>query len=409
MVLAGSGCGHDGDLIWTSTAATAEAIELFQTKQTRINAISGVCAGPTAKLTGDPHVTPFGGAKYDCHGHGEFVIAMANEEDPLSIHGRFVRVRDTPKPTITKAVAFKVVADVPIIQATLPGSKIGGKCPFTFTFGKDETPIDDIFAFVEENFNGAVTVFEEDKNYVFTYPEAEARISITAGGIGARCVVNSNVCLTPENHGGAANIFGLLGSPDEDPDNDWKGRNGTIYEYPAICSIEDPTNVEKKQCKSAMKSEGHEYCMEEWCVGHADNSLWSNETHAEYNECLNRDADDFFDDDSVDPEIQEACEDVEEPEDCEVDCGLVVDEGGNLTECVLDIINATLPVMPPTNATNVTMNTDTATIAPTIMPDVPSDDEKGSSESSGSLGDPHCKFLSSSEWFLFVSEGNGYV
>ena len=205
----GSGCGHDGDLIWTSTEATAEAIQTYSVRKTQAASISGVCVEAKGKISGDPHFTTFDNFRYDCQGHGEFVIAMSKGSDPLAIHGRFVRVIESKiKPTITKAVAIKVVDEVPIIQVTAPDQKINGNCPFTFTMGREETliPTEEIVSFVNENYNGTVNAFSNGKNIIFTYPGVNARIQITAGGGGNRCVLNTNLCLTPESHGGAENI-----------------------------------------------------------------------------------------------------------------------------------------------------------------------------------------------------------
>ena len=325
-------------MVWTSTAANAEAIAAYKTRMTQAASISGVCVGNKARISGDPHFTTFDNFKYDCQGHGEFVIAMSKGNDPLAIHGRFVRVRESSaKPTITRSVAIKVADEVPIIQVTAPPQKINGKCPFTFTMGKEETliPTEEIVSFFSENYNGTVTAFSNGKNIIFTYPETGTRVQITAGGGGNRCVLNTNLCLTPEAHGGAENIVGLLGSPDGNKENDWMTRDGSVVPPPEICDIPDPTNSEAKQCKSARNREGHEWCMDNWCIGHVDNSLWGEESHAQYNECENRQPDGFFDNiDDVDPAIVEACEDAEDPEGCVMDTLIAVEEGEDVTDFV---------------------------------------------------------------------------
>jgi len=329
-------------LIWTSTEATAEAIAEYNAKATQAAAISSVCVGgATGRVSGDPHFTTFDNYKYDCQGHGEFVIAMSTGSDPLAIHGRFVRVTDSKlKPTITRSVAIKVVDEVPTIQVTAPPQKINGKCPFTFTMGEAETviPADEIISFLDTNYNGKVYAFTNGKNIILTFPSALARIQITGGGGGSRCVLNTNLCLTPESHGGAANIVGLLGSPDGDTDNDWMNRDGTITSQPDICEVPNPTNSEVKHCRREKNTLGHEWCMDNWCVGHANNSLWGEESHAEYNECENRQPDTFFEDvEDADPAITEACEDAEDVDGCIMDTIICVEEGGTIQECA-DII-----------------------------------------------------------------------
>jgi len=411
----GSGCGHDGDLIWTKTAATDEAIAAFKLRKTQASAITGVCTGPKGRISGDPHFTTFDNYRYDCQGTGEFVIAMSKGSDPLAIHGRFVRTRATSaKPTITRSVAIKVVDEVPVIQVTAPPQKIDGKCPLTFTIGKDETPITEgIVAYVDANFNGALTAFSNGKNIIFTYDGVDALVQISAGGGGNRCVLNTNLCLTPESHGGAGNIVGLLGSPDGIKENDLMGRDGTIVPLPQVCDIPNPTNAEVKQCKSARNREGHEWCMENWCIGHADNSLWGEESHAQYNECDNRDPDGFFDNlDDVDPAIVEACEGTDDPDGCVLDTMVAIEEGENLSTFVQTIVDEdqdsnfvdNLGEGDPTEAMDgwdgpVLSNASAIEIELPLpdVPDIPDeptdtgDEPQEVSESSGSLGDPHCK------------------
>mmetsp|Transcript_7090 Transcript_7090/g.16565 ORF Transcript_7090/g.16565 Transcript_7090/m.16565 type:complete len:1051 (+) Transcript_7090:2086-5238(+) len=412
----GSGCGHNGDLVWTSTPATAEAIAGYQLRMTQAASISGVCLESKGRISGDPHFTTFDNFRYDCQGHGEFVIAMSKGSDPLSIHGRFVRVRESSaKPTITRSVAIKVVDQVPIIQVSAPPQKINGKCPFTFTMGREEAPIPtaDIVSFVNENYNGTMNAFANGKNIIFTYPNVGARVQITAGGGENRCVLNTNLCLTPEAHGGAANIVGLLGSPDGIKENDWMARNGTVVPLPEICEIPNPTNSEVKQCKSARNRKGHEWCMENWCIGHADNSLWGEESHAQYNECDNRDPDGFFDNlDDVDPAIVEACEGTDDPDGCVLDTMVAIEEGENLSTFVQTIVDEdqdsnfvdNLGEGDPTEAMDgwdgpVLSNASAIEIELPLpdVPDIPDeptdtgDEPQEVSESSGSLGDPHFK------------------
>ncbi|CAJ1959551.1 unnamed protein product [Cylindrotheca closterium] len=422
----GTGCSHDSDFVWTSTPANAEAVAAYKVKMTQAAAISGVCVGTKARVSGDPHFTTFDKLKYDCQGHGEFVIAMSKGSDPLAIHGRFVRVRESKaKPTVTKSVAIKVVEEVPIIQVTAPPQKIDGKCPVTFTVGKEETPTEDIVSFVNANYNGTVNIFSNGRNIIFTYPGASARVQITAGGGGNRCVLNTNLCLTPEAHGGAENIVGLLGSPDGVKENDWMTRDGSFVPLPEVCTIPDPTNSETKECKKARNKGGHEWCVDNWCIGHADNSLWSEESHAEYNECDNREPDGFFDDiDDVDPAIVEACEGTEDPDGCVLDTAIAVEEGENVTEFVQTILEEDEdsnfvekldeldpsealddwdgPVLSAASAVEIEVPDDLPETAdeetpsdasdpadsPTDTADIP---DQPVSESSGSLGDPHFK------------------
>ena len=253
---------------------------------------------------------------------------MSKGNDPLAIHGRFVRRRlSTAKPTVTASVAIKVLEDVPVIHVTVPDQKVRGLCPMTFTVGNDEAPVpnNDIVTFFKNNYNGTVSAFsKQGRTIIFTYPDQEARVQITAGGSN-RCVLNTNLCLTPENHGGTQNIVGLLGSPTGSKDDDWMNQDGTTTSLP------DCTGMTSRECKKAFNNKGHGWCMDNWCIGNANNSLWKPETHALYNQCDDTEPDPFFDNEP-DPAVVAACAIAENPEECETDSVAEVLEGGSLED-----------------------------------------------------------------------------
>jgi len=199
-----------------------------------------------------------------CQGKGEFVIAMSKGDDPLAIHGRFVQRRQSSaKPTVTESLAIQVSNEVPIIHVTVPEQKVNGRCPFSFSIGKEEVALDTSIVeyFQVEEYDGKVNVFMNDKNVIFTFPEQNARVQVTAGG--------SN------------------------------------------------------------------RCMDNWCIGDADNSLWSPATHALYNQCDDKSPDTFFDNlEDPDPAIVQACQSTENPDECVTDTIADVLEGGDLEEVV---------------------------------------------------------------------------
>jgi len=412
----GSGCSHDKDLVWTSNKAGENEVATYIARRTQAAEITGVCTQAKGRVWGDPHFVSFDGNKYDCQGHGEFVIAMAVGDDPLAIHGRFVRRRkSTAKPTVTESVAIKVHKDVPIVHVTVPENKVNGKCAFTFTLGQEElTPNKPIVEYFQDPaFAGKINVFTNPKNVIFTFPEQGARVQVTAGGSN-RCVINTNVCLTPSSHGGADKIVGLLGSPDGNKSNDWMNRDMTTRDIP--------------NNKRDANKKGHEWCMDNWCVGDSDDSLWSPATHAQHNNCNDNASDSFFDT-IVDPKVVEACSKTENPEECETDTVAEVEEGGNVEDAVEAIKNDDEedklvdnigennceealkdfdgPVLQDTSNISLNLpeeftpadpnNFGTApTTAPAPAPaptpgfqDVPGDNTQ--TDSSGSLGDPHFK------------------
>lgn len=408
----GSGCHHDLDLVWTSNRAGPKEVATYLARRTQAAALTGVCTASKGRVWGDPHFITFDNVKYDCQGHGEFVIAMAKGDDPLAIHGRFVRRRKgSAKPTVTEALAIQVSNDVPIIHVAVPEQKVNGQCQFSFSIGKEEAKLNTTIVdyFKDAKYDGKVNVFTNPRNVFITFPEQNARVQVTAGGSN-RCVINTNLCLTPEKHGGANNIVGLLGSPNGNGKDDWMNRDGTNRDIPGD--------------KRTRNKKGHEWCMDNWCIGNSDNSLWSPETHALHNNCNDKAADPFFDN-PVPPEVVQACASTESPEECEVDTVAEVQEGGkvedavdaikcddeedklvdNLGESNADEVLKDLngPVLEDTSTVPVTLPEnfqaeDPANFGsvpdPTLppvpdLPDVPTGGR--SEETSGSLGDPHFK------------------
>jgi len=192
--------------------------------------------------------------------------------------------------------------------------------------------------------------------------------------------------------------------------------------------------------KSALKKEGHQWCMDNWCIGHADNSLWSPVTHALYNQCNDKNPDTFFDNlEDPDPAIVQACESTDNPDECVTDTIAEVLEGGDLEE-VVDAIKSddeedklvdnlgegnaeealegwNGPVLSSASAIEIELpeefepedpanfgggNPNTSPTDPPVpdlpdapdtnLPDTPdTGDENGRSETAGSLGDPHFK------------------
>lgn len=337
---------------------------------------------------------------------------MSKGSDPLAIHGRFVRRRlNHAKPTVTGAVAIKVLDDVPVIHVTVPDQKVNGRCPFTFTTGQDETPVpnNDIVSFLM-GYNGAANAFEKaGRTIIFTFPEQNARVQITAGGSN-RCVLNTNLCLTPEKHGGAQNIVGLLGSPTGSKDDDWMNKNGTNVDLPEICGVSNPSREQKRQCKRALNRAGHDWCMDNWCIGHSDNSLWKPETHALYNQCDDLSPDPFFDSEP-DQAVIDACAITENPEECETDSVAEIQEGGSLDDFLDSIVEdeveaAFVENLDAGNAEDALEGFEgpvfTEASDPIIQINIPDEFEQeppedygagnpSRTEIGGANGDPHCK------------------
>lgn len=393
-----------------------------------------VCSGPTAVAWGDPHMITFDGQRYDCQGRGEFVLAMSKGSDPLKIHGRFVDTAGSvSSPSVARSVAIKVDEDVPVVHATIPDMPDeDGKCPYSYTIGEDETeiPADEVVTYFLNNYAGQANVYTNAHTVIFTFPDYGARIEIiVSSGMFTKygCRLRINTCLTPEMHGGAENIVGLLGSPNGDRSDDWMESTpeGAILTIPSS--------------STGARVEGHKYCMANWCIGSEEGSLYTSDTFDTYNKC----PEDSFDPEAfeeiiagVDPAVLQKCEELSEnPEECVIDIAVQVEgtdtdpldlvqqiaeeeEESNIvsetTEAELygeedwTSPNVTTLLLLSTESANLEESDPVPTSGPTSGPTsspsaapIASDDGENtaplsetSETNTGAQGDPHCKFPS---------------
>jgi hypothetical protein len=250
------------------------------------------CSGSTGVVWGDPHFITYDKLKYDCQGRGEFVLAKGGNGNPLEIHGRFTNTGGSARgPSVMRSIAMKVDPTVDILQVNIPDMPSNGTCAWSFSYGLDENKIkgDDIVSFMTETYSGKANVYLSETAVVITFPDSQARIELLVKHSMSKrfgCRMRANICLTPDNHGGAANIVGMLGSPDGNKWNDWmSGAEGNAL-------IDVP-----KTHKEARK-QGSGYCKNNWCIANYNQgSLYSQATHALYNECKSS---------TYDPEAYEA-------------------------------------------------------------------------------------------------------
>jgi len=287
------------------------------------------CAGPTGVVWGDPHFITYDKLKYDCQGRGEFILAKGGNGDPLQIHGRFTDTGGSVSgPSVMRSIAMVVDSEVDVLQVSIPDMPTDGKCEFSFSYGLDETviPQEDIVSFMTETYGGKANVYFSETAVVVTYPDSQARIELLVKHSRSSrfgCRMRANICLTPENHGGAANMVGMLGTPNDDKWDDWMGGGEG-----------NPSIYVPRSHRDARK-QGTGYCKTNWCIAeYNQGSLYSEATHTMYNQCTES----TYDPDAYEAAIQEliekysqthaaainACDSEDDPDNCKMDLVLSV-------------------------------------------------------------------------------------
>jgi hypothetical protein len=281
------------------------------------------------QIWGDPHVRTFDKYRYDCQGQGEFVIAQSKcSGDPLRIHGRFVAGKNG-KATVTRSVAIKVQEDVPVVYISVPYELDAKTCPFLFSFGRESNTVnkEEILGQFNSSNTGTAKLayFEKSKKRKnlmvrLTYEEGTNIEIISRPTRINGCVLTINVCITPENHGCAECIVGLIGTPNGNKQDDWTTLEGDILQLP-------PRGKTKEE-KEEKRKKSLEYCKANWCVSEYANSLYDLESFNEHPKCSTS-----VDMSTVEESIealpadqQRRCEETTEVDECLLDAAMDIDE-----------------------------------------------------------------------------------
>jgi len=312
----------------------------------------GLCKGYVGSLSGDPHFTSFDRRKFDCQGTGAFVLVKA--PGMLEIQGIFERAG--PKTaSVTKGIAidYPALADVPRIQVSL-APYADTESPTTYMLsnscashvyldGAKQVAVrgghianDGSYAMIF-NDDGGVDIQFFDTTTEPPTPVTAVRIRVGGSPTSTfGCVMSIQTCLAGTDTVLRNKTIGLLGTPNSNPNDDWKTPNGQVL------------NITSKG------SEAYDYCTTYHCVGKPADSLFTYDPQGKTFKDLYSCASEF----PGEPDVLDAPENIAvicgEDAECLMDgiLGDVEDAVRNLEEKELIAEIITSPVLTPEVAFN---------------------------------------------------------
>jgi hypothetical protein len=212
------------------------------------------CAGKKGKVWGDPHFVTYDGFKYDCQGEGDFVISKSLQS-VFEIHGRFGLGTPSSQVTVMRGVAWKIEDDSNNVEV-LSSSNDEGTCLLELYVGDKLVGPSTLPEATPFAVNFKAAEYSGTKTYalIFTYESSGTRLEVTT--ISSKkngCVINLQVCLADVSSLEPTSFVGMLGSPDENKQNDWMNEEGEIQNLPT-------------STRGRMFSEAYNYCVSNWCL-----------------------------------------------------------------------------------------------------------------------------------------------
>jgi len=237
------------------------------------------CDQRVATLWGDPHMNSFDGVTYDCQGEGEFTLAQSfkgNDKTGMEIQGRFEKFGSNMV-TVMRALAVKEV-NASKVMLELPEQPENGVCSLKSFVGGQE------FNLLSNPYLSETLMIENlgDDAAIIYYPETKLQIVVVvmhSNKFG--CYMSVKICI-PLDYRDGDQIFGLLGSADGDPDNEWMDAQGKKI-------AASPKGGDSAGSRYFASS--YEHCTKNWCIRDAEDSLFKYHGGKDHGHFMNCDAD----------------------------------------------------------------------------------------------------------------------
>jgi von Willebrand factor type D domain len=213
-------------------------------------------------VIGDPHLSTFDRLRFDCQAAGEFTMVTSLETPAFRIQERFTAIGSDvcSQASVSTGIAVAEVG-FSTVQVSIPrgdttGSNFIWNCPVDLFVGGQQTTL------TQGTGLEGVQVTISGSDVTITYPStglrvrASIRSSATFG-----CFFLAQVFL-PFSYRPAETILGLLGTPNNNRNDDWRGPDGQVFPPPA------------DEAESVF-SRSYNYCVDNWCIRQETESIFT--------------------------------------------------------------------------------------------------------------------------------------
>lgn len=212
--------------------------------------------GKTGTSIGDPHLATFDGLRYDCQGVGEFTLSKSLDSQ-MEVQGRFSEVGGRFV-SLTRGIVAKESNASPVVQVSLavnPSTEatVVNGCPVELYV--DGNPEDLSSGYSQDGVTVALTGSNVLVSFVASGMEVKIKVWSLFG-----CNFSVNVFL-PDSFLEVNRMVGLLGSPNDNPNDDWTTREGEILPF---------ANRASRYAQLA-----YDFCTGHWCLRNASDSLFT--------------------------------------------------------------------------------------------------------------------------------------